>query len=100
MALPCGCVGECVGHAAPLAVPPGTLHAPSVLDSVARGCVGFLEEKLNLPKGALYNRGVGDIVRASIAENPNIPQNPLTAVDLARRAGILGEKRPKHRRVR
>lgn len=84
-------------------IPPGTLHAPSLLDAGARFCCSLVERKLNLSEGAIYNRGLGDVLRAAIQENPAIPQQPLTAVDLARRAGILPERSVdtrKKRRIR
>lgn len=95
MTLSCGCIDTCKGH--PLAssvvpVPPGSLHAPSLLEAAARFCTGLVEQKLGKEPGAIYDKGLGHFVKAAIAEHPDIPQQPLTAGDLLRRAGIIPEK--------
>lgn len=38
----------------------------------------------------LWDAGVGAVVKAAIAESSTIPKHPITAVELARMAGLLG----------
>lgn len=103
--LACGCVDTCKGHplspSAPPVPPPGSIHAPSLLEAGARFLTGLVEQKCGKEPGTFYNNGLGHFVRAAINEHPSVPQEPLTAGDLLRRAGLIPEKKnpTKHRRV-
>lgn len=104
MMLPCGCVDICKGHAAqssaPLSVRPGEIHAPSLLEAAARFCTGLIERKAGMPEGRIYNNGLGHFVKAAVQQHPGIPQTPLTAGDLLRRAGIIPERENPTRKKR
>jgi hypothetical protein len=100
MQLRCGCVDTCKGHGAvsnPAAVEvkPGAVHIPSLLEVGARWFTGLFEQKAGLPAGRIYDNGLGHFVKAALNEHPDIPQTPLTAGDLLRRAGLLPEQRGK-----
>jgi len=102
MTLSCGCVDTCKGHASTLTpiVPPGSLHAPSLLEAAARFCTGLVEQKMGKKPGDIYDMGLGHFVKAALQEHPGIPQDPLTAGDLLRRAGLIPERENPPRKKR
>ncbi len=72
--------------------------------NLARGLQSLVDqavEKLTnrAPHTATMTRGLGDVLKQAIQENSSIPQQDFTAVDLARRAGLLppAQKGPRRR---
>lgn len=61
-----------------------------LLAGIAEHIVRKLEPASKLP---LWDGGLGEVIKTAIAEESSIPKEPLTAVDLARRAGILKKER-------
>jgi hypothetical protein len=62
----------------------------------ARMFVGGIEQRTGV---SIWNRGLGDVVEALIVEN-GIPSEPVSAVDLARKMGILKPNPPKSKNAR
>lgn len=71
---------------------------PSITFNLARGLSSLVDQaaaKLNArTNGALERplQAVADIVKQAIQENPEIPKQDITAVEIARRAGVLPRK--------
>jgi hypothetical protein len=68
--------------------------------NVARGIVGAAEKMLARfhPNGQkLWDGGLGEVIRKAVQQNPDIPKEDLTAVQLAERIGILKPERKRRR---
>ena len=68
--------------------------AASVRLNVARGLSSLVDQAMEkiaarVPQARTACHGLGDVLRQFIAEHPDVPQEDITAVELARRAGIL-----------
>lgn len=85
-----------------------SLPETSVTINIPRGLCALVDrlvERYAAPRiGTEAGKGIGDIFKAAIRENPSIPQEELSAVEIARRLGILQPveelKRRAPRRVR
>ena len=92
-----GC-GHCGGDSA--VIEDGAMKEvqPSITFNLARGLSSLADQaaaKLIQKAPALSTplQACADIVKQAIHENPEIPKHDITAVDLARRAGILQTRR-------
>ena len=77
---------------------------PSITFNLARGLSSLADQaaaKLaaRAPAMATPFRVCADILKQAIQENPSIPKQDITAVELGRRAGILQGKRTRRRRT-
>jgi len=76
---------------------------PTVRINLARGLTSLVDQATTKLKAKMPHLGVSfdamaDIVKQSIQENPDIPKQDITAVELARRAGILNSRTSRSRR--
>ena len=69
---------------------------------MARGLSSLVDQCMDriarrLPQTRVACSGLGDVLKQAIADHPDIPQEDLTAVELARRAGLLKPERKRGR---
>lgn len=69
----------------------------SVRLNVARGLSSLVDQAMakiaaRVPHVQTACAGLGEVLKAAIHENPDIPKEDITAVELARRAGLLKRK--------
>lgn len=71
---------------------------PSITFNLARGLSSLADQaaaKLIAKAPALSTplKACADVIKQAIHENPEIPKHDITAVELARRAGVLQRRR-------
>jgi hypothetical protein len=67
---------------------------PEIRINLSRGLRSLIDQTANrlsaaLPGSSVPCRAAADILKQAVQENPSIPDQDITAVELARRAGIL-----------
>jgi len=73
------------------------MSEPTVRINLARGLTSLVDQatqklKAKMPLFGVPFDAMADIVKQSIQENPDIPKQDITAVELVRRAGVLPER--------
>lgn len=72
-------------------------ETPRVSLNVARGLSSLVDQAMDkiaarVPGVRTACAGLGEVLKAAIHEHPDIPKEDITAVELARRAGLLKRK--------
>ena len=72
-------------------------ETPRVSLNVARGLSSLVDQAMakiaaRVPGVQTACAGLGEVLKAAIEEHPDIPKEEITAVELARRAGLLKRK--------
>lgn len=75
----------------------GIPEKASVRLNVARGLSSLVDQAMakisaRVPGVRAACDGLGEVLKAAIHEHPDIPKDDISAVDLARRAGLLKRK--------